>query len=61
MALKPLETKEDVSGAVGVLRNDLEGLRRDLEVLRVALRWMKWVGGAIGLTVLAELVSGSFS
>ena len=61
MALEPLATKEDLSGAVGLLRNDLEGLRKDLEVLRVDLRWMKWVGGAIGLTVLTEMVSGFFS
>ena len=59
--LKGLATKEDLSGAVGVLRNDLEGLRKDLEALRVDLRWMKWVGGAIGLTVLTEAVIRLFS
>jgi len=47
MALEPLATKED-------LKSMVEGLRNDL-------RWMKWVGGAIGLTVLAELVSGFYS
>jgi len=47
MALEPLATKEDLKSMVEVLRNDL--------------RWMKWVGGAIGLTVLAELVSGFYS
>lgn len=56
--LKGLATKEDLSGAVGVLRNDLEGLRKDLEALRVDLRW---VGGAIGLTVLTEAVIRLFS
>ena len=60
-ALEPLATKEDPSGVIGVLRTDLGGLRKDLEVLRVDLRWMKWVGGAIGLTVLTEIVSGFFS
>ena len=59
--LKGLATKEDLNGAVGALRNDLEGLRKDLEVLRVEMRWMKWVGGAIGLAVLAELASGLFA
>ena len=54
MALEPLATKEDL----GVM---LDALRKDLEVLRHDLRWMKWVGGAIGLAVLAELVSGFFS
>lgn len=53
MALEPLVTKENLQGAVEVLRKDLEVLRNDL-------RWMKWVGGAIGLAVLAELVSGLF-
>ena len=59
--LKGLATKEDLSGAVGGLRNDLDGLRKDVEVLRVELRWMKWVGGAISLAVLAELASGLFA
>ena len=54
MALEPLATKEDLKGVV-------EALRKDLEVLRVDLRWMKWVGGAIGVAALAELVSGLFS
>nr|MDE0501647.1 hypothetical protein [bacterium] len=47
MALEPLATKED--------------LKRMVEVLRKDLRWMKWVGGAIGLAVLAEMVSGFYS
>ena len=54
MALEPLATKEDLKGVV-------EAVRKDLEVLRIELRWMKWVGGAIGLAVLAELVSGVFA
>ncbi len=54
MALEPLATKEDLKGV-------LEVLRKDMEVLRTDLRWVKWVGGAIGLAVLAELVSGFFS
>ncbi len=47
MALEPLATKED--------------LRRMVELIRNDLRWMKWVGGAIGIAALAELVSGFFS
>ena len=54
MALDPLATKEDPKGVV-------EADRKDLEVIRVELRWMKWVGGAIGLAVLAEPASGFFS
>ncbi|MDE0188767.1 MAG: hypothetical protein OXN80_06680 [bacterium] len=54
MALEPLATKEELKGL-------LEVLRKDLEVLRTDQRWMKWLGGAIGLTVLAEVVSGFFS
>ncbi len=61
IALEPLATKEDLSGAIGVLRTDLGGLRKDLAVLRVELRWMKRVGGASGLTVLTKVVSGLFS
>ena len=62
MALEPLATKEDLKGLA--TKEDLKGvaeaLRKDLEVLRIEMRWMKWVGGAIGLAVLAELVSGVF-
>ena len=54
MALEPLATKED-------LRDVLEAFRKDLEVLRLDLRWMKWIGGAIGVSVMAELVGGFFS
>lgn len=54
MALEPLATKEDLKGV-------LEVLRKDMEVLRTDLRWMKWVGGAIGVAVLAEMVGGLFS
>ena len=39
----------------------LDGIRTDLDAIRIDLRWMKWVGGAIGLAVLAEVVSGFFS
>lgn len=67
MALEPLVTKEDLQGVAEVLRNDLAVLRNDLAVLRNDqtvfrndLRWMKWVGGAIGMAVLAELVSRFF-
>ena len=63
MALEPLATKEDLKGLA--TKEDLKGvaeaLRKDLEVLRLEMRWMKWVGGAIGLAVLAELVSGVFA
>lgn len=63
MALEPLATKEDLKGLA--TKEDLKGvaeaLRKDLEVLRIEMRWMKWVGGAIGLAVLAELVSGVFA
>lgn len=47
MAPEPLATKEDLRNMVEVLRNDL--------------RWIKWVGGAIGVAVLAELVGGLFA
>ncbi len=63
MALEPLATKEDLKALA--TKEDLKGvaeaLRKDLEVLRIEMRWMKWVGGAIGLAVLAELVSGVFA
>ncbi|MDE0131814.1 MAG: hypothetical protein OXQ32_06070 [bacterium] len=54
MALEPLATKEDLLAT----KEELKGV---LEVLRTDQRWMKWLGGAIGLTVLAEVVSGFFS
>ena len=54
MALEPLATKED-------LKSFAEAVRKDLEVLRIDLRWMKWIGGAIGVAVLAELIGGFFS
>ena len=50
-----------LQGDVTELRGDVTELRSDLAVLCVDVRWMKWVGGAIGLTVLAEMVSGFFS
>ena len=58
------ELRSDVTqlqGDVTELRSDVTELRSDLAVLCVDVRWMKWVGGAIGLTVLAEMVSGFFS
>ncbi|MYH05106.1 MAG: hypothetical protein F4194_01270 [Acidimicrobiia bacterium] len=58
------ELRSDVTqlqGDVTELRGDVTELRSDLAVLCVDVRWMKWVGGAIGLTVLAEMVSGFFS
>jgi len=61
MALEPLATKEDLLATKEELKGVLEVLRKDLEVLRTDQRWMKWLGGAIGLTVLAEVVSGFFS
>ena len=63
MALEPLATKEDLKALATKedLKDVAEALRKDLEVLRVEMRWMKWVGGAIGLAVLAELVSGVFA
>lgn len=64
MALEPLATKEDLAGLRKdheVFRGELAGVREDLAVIRNDLRWMKWVGGAIGIAVLTELVSGSFS
>ena len=54
MALEPLATRED-------LRQMAQDLTNMVEVLRNDLRWIKWVGGAIGLAVLAELVSGLFA
>ena len=39
----------------------LDAIREDLDAIRIDVRWMKWVGGAIGLAVLAEMVSGFFS
>ncbi len=60
MALEPLVTKEDLQGVAEALRNDLAAFRNELAVLRNDLRWMKWVGGAIGLAVLAELASRFF-
>ncbi|MDE0188768.1 MAG: hypothetical protein OXN80_06685 [bacterium] len=39
----------------------LDAIRKDLDAIRIDVRWMKWVGGAIGLAVLAEMVSGFFS
>ncbi|MDE0231456.1 MAG: hypothetical protein OXI56_00415 [bacterium] len=38
----------------------LDEIRTDLDAIRIDIRWMKWVGGAIGLAVLAEMVSGLF-
>lgn len=64
MGLEPLATKEDLEalrGDLEALRGDVGGLRGDLAVMGNDLRWMKWVGGAIGIAVLTELVSGSFS
>ena len=61
LALEPLATKEDLLATKEELKGLLEVLRKDLDTLRVDVRWMKWVGGAIGLAVLAELVSGYFS
>ena len=68
MALEPLATKEDLRsfsealrGDLGTLRGDLEALRSDVAVLRNDFRWMKWVGGAIGVAVLTEMVSGFFT
>ena len=43
------------------IRSDLDAIRRDLDVIRIDQRWMKWVGGAIGLAVLAEMIGGYFS
>ena len=67
MALEPLTTKEDLlavkeelKGDLAELRGDLTEIRGDLTALSIDVRWMKWVGGAIGLAVLAELVSGLF-
>lgn len=56
--LRLLATKEDLLLTKGDLKSALEALRKDLEALRIDQRWMKWAGGAIGLAVLAELVSG---
>ncbi len=53
MALEPLATREDLRAMVEMVRCDVEMVRNDL-------RWMKWVGGAIGVAVLAELVRGLF-
>ncbi len=39
----------------------LDEIRTDLDAIRIDIRWMKWVGGAIGLAVLAEMGSGFFS
>ena len=39
----------------------LDEIRTDLDAIRIDIRWMKWVGGAIGLAVLADMVSGFFS
>ncbi|MDE0120573.1 MAG: hypothetical protein OXS33_02435 [bacterium] len=61
MALEPLATKEDLLALKEDLKGDLAVLRGDVTEIRIDIRWMKWVGGAIGLTVLAELVSGLFS
>ena len=60
LALEPLATKEDLRNVAEMLRNDMAALRNDMAVLRTDLRWMKWVGGAVCLAVLAELVSGFF-
>ena len=43
------------------IRTDLDAIRTDLDAIRIDQRWMKWVGGAIGVAVLAELISGYFS
>ncbi|MDE0131813.1 MAG: hypothetical protein OXQ32_06065 [bacterium] len=43
------------------IRTDLDAMRKDLDAMRIDIRWMKWVGGAIGLAVLAEMVSGFFA
>ncbi len=53
LALEPLATKEDLRAVEAALRNDMA-------VLHIDLRWMKWIGGAIGLAVLAELVGRLF-
>ena len=60
MALEPLATKEDLLAVKEELKGDLTEIRGDLTALSIDVRWMKWVGGAIGLAVLAELVSGLF-
>jgi len=67
MALEPLATKEDLlavkeelKGDLADIRGDLTALRGDLTALSIDVRWMKWVGGAIGLAVLAEMISGFF-
>jgi len=43
------------------IRTDLGAMRQDLDAMRIDIRRMKWVGGAIGLAVLAEMVGGFFS
>jgi len=43
------------------IRTDLDAMRKDLDAMRIDIRWMKWVGGAIGLAMLAEMVSGFFA
>ena len=53
MALEPLATREDLLAT-------REDLKAAVAVLHNDLQWMNWVGGAIGLAVLAELVSGFF-
>ena len=60
LALEPLATKEDLRAVEAALRNDMVVLRNDMAVLHIDLRWMKWIGGAIGLAVLAELVGRLF-
>ena len=52
---------EALRGDLAVMRKDHEGFRGDLAVIRNDMRWMKWVGGAIGIAVLTEILSGSFS
>ncbi len=67
IALEPFATREDLRSMVEELRHDVEELRHDvgvlrhdMGVLRNDLRWMKWVGGAIGVAVLTEMVSSLF-
>ena len=49
---------EGLRGDLVAMRKDHEGFRGDLAVMRNDMRWMKWVGGAIGIAVLTEIFSG---
>ena len=56
VAFEPLATKEDMT----ILQDRLTALSNQVAVLHNDMRWMKWIGGAVGITVLAELVSRVF-